>query len=91
MDEIVKLSKELRDELESLELFKEYKRIKTLVNNNEELQSLKVEIAKSSSNVVKHEELLKTYNSNPLMSNLLELENEVKSYLMDVTKIINKK
>lgn len=91
MDEITRLAKELRDELESLDLFKEYKRMRELVDSDKEIQQMKVEITKSVSNQKVHDELINQYNAHPLISNLLELENEVKSYLIDVTEIINKK
>ena len=91
MSRVIELTHELKKELDSLPLFQEYKRIKDLVDNSEELKELKAEIVKSSSNKDRHKELLDRYNSHPLIVNLNELESEVSDYLKEICKIINKK
>ena len=91
MSKEIELAKELKSELDSLPLFQEYKRIKALVDSSDELNELKREIAKSTNDKEKHNELLNEYNSHPLMVNLKELEAEVREYLKEVTEIINKK
>ena len=48
MNRAIELTYELKKELDSLPLFQEYKRIKKLIDNSEELKELKREIAKSS-------------------------------------------
>ena len=89
MNRAIELTYELKKELDSLPLFQEYKRIKNLVDNSEELKELKREIAKSLKD--QKDTLLKQYNSHPLMVNYKELENEVSEYLLQICEIINKK
>ena len=89
MNRAIELTYELKKELGSLPLFQEYKRIKNLVDNSEELKELKREIAKSSKD--QKDTLLKQYNSHPLVVNYKELENEVSEYLLQICEIINKK
>ncbi len=89
MNRAIELTYELKKELDSLPLFQEYKRIKGLVDNSEELKELKAEITKSPKD--KKEALLKQYNSHPLVVNYKELEGEVSEYLLQICEIINKK
>ena len=48
MNKAIELTYELKNELNSLPLFQEYKRIKELVDSSEEIKELKREIAKTS-------------------------------------------
>ena len=89
MNRAIELTYELKKELDSLPLFQEYKRIKNLIDNSEELKELKREIAKSPKD--QKNALLKQYNSHPLVVNYKELENEVSEYLLQICEIINKK
>ena len=91
MDKIIDLSQHLKKEIDYLPLFKEYRRIKKLVDESSELNELKAEIVKSIGDKQKHDDLLAKYNSHPLVVNLKELENEVSDYLKEVCNIINKK
>ena len=91
MSRVIELTHELKKELDSLPLFQEYKRVKDLVDNSEELKELKAEIVKSSNDKDKHKELLDKYNNHPLIVNLQELESEVSDYLREICEIINKK
>lgn len=90
MNRAIELTYELKKEIDSLPLFQEYKRIKELVDSSEELNELKKEIARTSDKEKKNE-LLKQYNSHPLMINYKELETEVSEYLLQICEIINKK
>lgn len=90
MNKAIELTYELKNELNSLPLFQEYKRIKELVDSSEEIKELKREIAKTSDKKKKNQ-LLKQYNSHPLVVNYKELENEVSEYLLQICEIINKK
>ncbi len=90
MNKAIELTYELKNELNSLPLFQEYKRIKELVDSSEEIKELKREIAKTSDKEKKNQ-LLKQYNFHPLVVNYKELENEVSEYLLQICKIINKK
>lgn len=89
MEKIIELATELKKEIDSLPLFQEYKRIKQLVDSSCELDELKKEIAKTTNDKEKHQELLNKYNSHPLVSNLDLLEKEVAEYLKEVCDIIN--
>ena len=91
MDKVTELANQLKQELDSLPLFEEYKRLKRLVDESEELDSLKKEIVKNADNSDKHNELLSRYNNHLLVVNYKELESEVASYLREVCEIINKK
>ncbi len=91
MNKEIEIAKELKKEIDSLPLFQEYKRIRELVDNSDEIKELKAEIAKSVNDKEKHKELLNRYNSHPLIVNLNELEIEVRDYLKEITDIINKK
>ena len=91
MNKEIEIAKELKKEIDSLPLFQEYKRIRELVDNSDEIKELKAEIAKSVNDKEKHKELLNRYNTHPLIVNLNELEIEVRDYLKEITDIINKK
>ena len=91
MSRVIELTHELKNELDSLPLFQEYKRVKNLVDSSDEIKELKAEIAKSSNNKDEHKELLDKYNNHPLIVNLNELESEVSDYLREICEIINKK
>ena len=93
MDKIIELSNELKKELDSLPLFIEYKRVKELVDNSEEIESLKrqIALAKVHQENDKHKALLEEYNSHPLIVNLTALENDVSDYLREISEIVNKK
>ena len=47
MDKVIELTYELKEELNSLPLFQEYKRIKHLVDTSNELKEMKEEIART--------------------------------------------
>ncbi len=91
MNRVIELTEELKKELDSLPLFQEYRRIKTLVDNSNELKELKTEIVKSVADKERHQELLDKYNGHPLIVNLTTLEKEVSDYLKEICEIINKK
>ena len=93
MSKTIEIAKELKGELDKLPLFQEYKRVKSLVESNEEIQELKVRIskAKASGEDKLHKELLNRYNNYPLIVNLQELEKEAVDYLSQIAKIVNKK
>lgn len=91
MNRIDQLARELRQELENLDIIKEYNKVKSEVDSNQDLNYLKAKIAKSTNDKELHRKLLDEYNSHPLVSNLHELENEVEVLLKEVTEIINKK
>lgn len=93
MNEILELSKELKEELDNLPLFKEYKRVEALYLSNNDIIELKKQIvrAKNENRLDDHEKLLKEYNSHPLVENYFSLKEEVMEYLKEVSKVIQEK
>ena len=92
MDKIIEKTRDLKENLDNLELFKEYKRVKVLVTDSEELNTLKKDIvrAKNEGRLDDHKTLLDKYNNHPLILNQKELEEEVANYLKEVSDILNK-
>ena len=93
MDKTIELAKELKQELDSLPLFIEFKRIKSLVENSDELEELKrsIALAKVHHQDEEHKRLLDEYNNHPLIVNYNTLKNEVYDYLNQISEIVNKK
>ena len=90
MDEIVKKTEELKEALYEKKEFKEYFRLKELIDNNEEIASLKIQMAKAKDNPEQLELLKKEYNSHPLVVNYAHALEEVKSILLVIKDIIEK-
>ena len=93
MNDSIELAKELKEEILNDPLIKEYLRIKKLYESDDEINSLKREIAlaKTQHKDVLHKELLAKYNSHPLVVNYNVLKEEVNNYLLEISKIVNKK
>ena len=90
MEDIIKKAEELKDALYEKKEFKEYLRLKELVDNNEEIASLKIQMAKAKNNPELLEKLKKEYNSHPLVTNYAHALEEVKSILLVIKDIIEK-
>jgi len=93
MDRIIDLSQELKDELDKLPLFQEYKILKKELDESSEIKTLKKEIvrAKNENRIDDHKALLKEYDNHPLVVNFNTIEEEVKNYLKQISEILNKK
>ena len=93
MNDAIELAKELKEEILKEPLIVEYFRIKRLVESNEEINTLKRDIALSKTHHEDelHKELLAKYNSHPLVVNYNTLKEEVNEYLSEISKIVNKK
>ena len=93
MDRILELTQELKNELDKLPLFQEYKVLKKELNDSKEIKELKKQIvrAKNENRLDDHKELLTQYENHPLVSNFNIIELEVKNYLQEITEILNKK
>ena len=91
MDKVLEIAQELKDELDKLPLFIEYKRIKSLYDNNEEINNLKKLIvrAKNENRLEDHTSLLEELHHHPLYINYMELHNEVEDYLKEIAKELN--
>ena len=93
MNDSIELANKLKEEIEKEPLIIEYRRIKNLLENDNELNSLKKEIALAKANKDNklHKTLLEKYKSHPLVVNYETLKEEVGNYLEEISKIINKK
>ena len=92
MDKIIEKTRVLKENLDNLNLFKEYKNVKELIENNDELTTLKRDIvrAKNEGRDKEHRLLLEKYNNHPLILNYQTLKEEVAHYLQEVSEILNK-
>lgn len=93
MDRIIELTQELKDELDKLPLFQEYKSLKKEIDESSEIKALKKEIvrAKNENRLDDHKAFLKEYDNHPLVANFKIIEEDVKNYLKQISEILNKK
>ena len=91
MDKILEEAKSLRKDIDSLPEIQEYYRLKTLMENDEELRRLRTEIARLTKEGKSEEKknLLEIYNSHPLVNNFYIAEEEVKLILNSIKDILN--
>ena len=91
MDKIIEEAKSLRNDIDSLPEIQEYYRLKTLMENDEELRRLRTEIARlaKEGKTEERKNLLAVYNSNPLVNNYNIAMDEAKSILRAIKDIIN--
>ena len=90
MDELINKVKELRSNIDNLPEVKEYYRLASLYENDEELKRLRKEIARLAS-IKKFEErdaLLKIYNEHPLVVNYTLAKEELVILLNTIKDII---
>lgn len=93
MSDSIKLAKELKGEILKEPLIEEYFRVKNLLDSDVEINLLKKEIALAKiHNYNKlHQDLLSRYNNHPLVVNYNVLKEEVNEFLLEISKIVNKK
>ena len=93
MNDPIELAKELKEEILKDPLVVEYLRVKKLYESNDEINQLKrdIALAKAHHNDGLHKELLDKFNSHPLVVNYNFLKAEVNEYLLEISKIVNKK
>lgn len=91
MNDAVAKAKELRNYLNTLPEFKNYLTLKSLLEQDNELANLRKEIARltSEGKIEEKENLLKIYNSNPLVNNYLIAREEVASILREIQNILS--
>ena len=91
MDKIIEEAKSLRNDIDSLPEIQEYYRLKTLMENDEELRRLRTEIARlaKEGKTEERKNLLAVYNANPLVNNYNIAMEEAKSILRAIKDIIN--
>ena len=90
MDKVIEQALALKEDLLNLPEVKEYFSLKELYENDEELETMRKEIARLKT-LGKEEErnnLLKIYNSHPLVNNFQIAKEEVKHILLTIKDII---
>lgn len=90
MDEVIEVSKKLKESLLELPEIKEYLKLKDLYEKDESLKQMRRDIARLK-NEGKEEErnnLLSIYNNHPLVNNYNLAKEEVKEILQTIRDII---
>ena len=89
-DPIIDKAKEVRSSLEELEEVKEYLKLKTLLENDESLRKMRLDIArlKAENKIEERDNLLKIYNSHPLVNNFYIAKEEVKAILKNIQMML---
>ena len=90
MDKIIEKANELKSSLNETKEFKEYLRVKSLYESNEEIKSLRIQMSKARGDQELLDKLTKEYNSHPLVANYQHALAEVESILRVVKDIIEK-
>ena len=87
MDNLLDLAKEIQEKILDLPEAKEYLRLKKIIDEDEEIQSLKKEIVSLQKNgeKAKADELLKKLNAMPIVINF----EEIRGQLADTLKVIS--
>ena len=80
MDKILELTKELKEEINKLPEMQEYLRLKELLEKDNELADLRKEMARLANigKIKERDNLLKIYNSHPLVNNYYAAKEEIK-------------
>ena len=91
MDEVIKLAQSLRKDIDNLPEIKEYYALKKLMEEDADLREMRKEIArlKSEGKEEERSNLLKIYNSHPIVNNYELAKQEVESILRSIKDIIN--
>ena len=86
MNKLKKACLSLKEELYNDPLVKQYFYLKNLLENDEDIARLRKEIskAKKNKNDVLYNKLMDEYNSNPLVKNYYNVENELYSLLKQI-------
>lgn len=90
MDKILELTKELKEEINKLPEMQEYLRLKELLEKDNELADLRKEMARLANNgkIKERDNLLKIYNSHPLVNNYYAAKEEIEKILNTIKTII---
>ena len=90
MDEVIELAKELKEGINDLPEIKEYLRLKELLENDAELAKMRKDIARlaNEGKIEERDNLLKVYNSHPLVNNFYLAKEEIKGILETIKNII---
>lgn len=90
MSDIEKLAYELKTSIEHTGEYKEFMRLKKLYDSNEEIKSYKILLAKYEKDSPQYNEVLKEYNSYPLVVNYIKASEDLKALLLEIKAILEK-
>ena len=90
MDEVIKKAHELSEQIKKEPIVIEYLHLKELIENDEELKSLrkKIALAASKKDAVNHQRLKEMYDNHPLVNNFYLIKEEVENLLLEIKNII---
>ena len=90
MGDVIKQTKRVKKRLISMETYREYRRLKELYENDEELRKMRREIARLTAEGKNQEaeNLRKRYNAHPLVNNYNEAKQEFRRLIIVVANII---
>lgn len=91
MSRVIELAKEIREELEDLPEFKEYMSLKGLIENDDQLASMRKEMVRleAEGKLEEKKNLNEIYESNPLVCNFNSAKEEVTSILESIKEILS--
>ncbi len=91
MDNVIEAATKLSTAIEELPEVQEYLRLKSLLEQNEELKEMRTNIARltNEGKLEERDNLIKIYNSNPLVSNFEISRKEVEQILLQVKNILD--
>ena len=86
MDKTIEIAEKLNKEILQLSEVKEYLKLKELYHNDKELKEMRTNIArlKSENKEEEWDNLLKIYNSHPLVNNYFAAKEEVEKLLREI-------
>ena len=89
-DPIIEKAKEARKALEELPEVKEYLKLKELLEKDESLKEMRTNIARlrAEGKIQERDNLLKIYNSHPLVNNFYLAKEEVEAILKSVQSLL---
>ena len=90
MDEVIKKANELHEAIQETPEVKEYLKLKELIESNDELKELRLNIARlaNENKLTERDNLIKIYNSHPLVANYETAKENVRSLLLTIKQII---
>lgn len=91
MSELDSVLLKLKNELDNSPVIQEYLQLKEALENDEELKSMREEIARlaSEKKFEERDALLNIYNSHPLVVNHSQVEEEVRALLSQIKDILS--
>ena len=91
MNDLDKALSELKTELDNSSIIQEYLKLKSVIENDEELKKMRSEIARLTNENKKeeHDALLGIYNSHPIVVNYMTAREEVVSLLSQIKDVLS--